>query len=154
MSFSIVGVRSALVEKRAAHIHRRLDHGLMNAGAAALVGNHDFSAFRSSECQAKSAVRRLMRVAVERDGDFVSIEVTANAFLHHMVRNIAGLLIAIGQGERAPEWAREVLESRDRTSGHVTAPAEGLYFWSVEYPEVFGLPARPGRYPLLRGDPL
>ncbi len=75
-----------------------------------------------------------------REGDFVGIEVTANAFLHHMVRNIAGLLIAIGQGERPVEWAKEVLESRDRTRGHVTAPAEGLYFWSVEYPEVFGLP--------------
>ena len=134
------GVRSALVDKRAAHIHRPLDHERMNAATAALVGTHDFSAFRSSECQAKSATRRLMQLSVERYGDFVTMEVTGNAFLHHMVRNIAGLLIAIGQGEREPSWAREVLESRDRTSGHVTAPAEGLYFWSVEYPEVFGLP--------------
>jgi tRNA pseudouridine38-40 synthase len=133
-------VRSALAEKRAAHIHRRLDHELMQAATGALVGNHDFSAFRSSECQAKSPVRRLTRLTVERDGDFVAIEVTANAFLHHMVRNIAGLLIAIGHGERAPEWSRQVLDSRDRTSGHVTAPSEGLYFWSVEYPAVFGLP--------------
>jgi tRNA pseudouridine38-40 synthase len=132
--------RSALAEKRAAHIHRPLDHERMNAATAALIGNHDFSAFRSSECQAKSPVRRLTRLIVERDGDWVAIEVTANAFLHHMVRNIAGLLIAIGQGEREPAWARDVLESRDRTRGHVTAPAEGLYFWSVEYPEVFGLP--------------
>jgi tRNA pseudouridine38-40 synthase len=116
----------------------------MAAAAGALVGHHDFSAFRSSECQAKSPIRRLTRLTVDRDGDFVGIEVTANAFLHHMVRNIAGLLIAIGQGERPPEWARQVLESRDRTSGHVTAPAEGLYFWSVEYPEVFGLPIRAG----------
>ena len=133
-------VRSALVEKRATHIHRALDHERMQAATAALVGNHDFSAFRSSECQAKSPIRRLTRLVVERDGDFVSIEVTANAFLHHMVRNIAGLLIAIGQGERPVAWSRQVLDSRDRTSGHVTAPAEGLYFWSVEYPEVFGLP--------------
>lgn len=135
-------VRSALVEKRATHIRRALDHERMAAATGALLGSHDFSAFRSSECQAKSPVRRLTRLTVEREGDFVAIEVTANAFLHHMVRNIAGLLIAVGQGERRPEWAREVLESRDRTSGHVTAPAEGLYFWSVEYPEVFGLPAR------------
>jgi tRNA pseudouridine38-40 synthase len=133
-------VRSALVEKRAAQIHRPLDHERMAAATGALIGNHDFSAFRSSECQAKSPIRRLTRLTVEREGDFVAIEVTANAFLHHMVRNIAGLLLAIGQGERPPEWARQVLESRDRTSGHVTAPAEGLYFWSVEYPEVFGLP--------------
>jgi tRNA pseudouridine38-40 synthase len=133
-------VRSSLVEKRAAHIHRPLDHERMQAATGALIGNHDFSAFRSSECQAKSAIRRLTRLTVERAGDFVTIEVTANAFLHHMVRNIAGLLIAIGQGERPPEWSRQVLESRDRTSGHVTAPPEGLYFWNVEYPEVFGLP--------------
>ena len=134
------GVRSALVEKRVAHIHRPLDHERMSAATSALIGTHDFSAFRSSECQAKSPIRRLTRLSVVRDGDYIAIEVTANAFLHHMVRNIAGLLIAIGQGERAPEWARQVLESRDRTRGHVTAPAEGLYFWSVEYPEVFGLP--------------
>jgi tRNA pseudouridine38-40 synthase len=138
-------VRSALVDRRAAHLHRPLDHERMNAATAALVGTHDFSAFRSSECQAKSPVRRLTRLAVERDGDFITIEVTGNAFLHHMVRNIAGLLIAIGQGEQEPGWAQEVLESRDRTRGHVTAPAEGLYFWSVEYPEVFGLPAQPPR---------
>ena len=134
------GVRSALVEKRVAHIHRPLDHERMSAATSALIGTHDFSAFRSSECQAKSPIRRLTRLSVARDGDYIAIEVTANAFLHHMVRNISGLLIAIGQGERASEWARQVLESRDRTRGHVTAPAEGLYFWSVEYPEVFGLP--------------
>ena len=137
-------VRSALVEKRAAHIHRALDHERMQAATSALIGSHDFSAFRSSVCQAKSPIRRLTRLNVERDGDLVAIEVTANAFLHHMVRNIAGLLIAIGQGERPPEWSRQVLQSRDRTSGHVTAPAEGLYFWSVEYPEVFGLPIYAG----------
>jgi tRNA pseudouridine38-40 synthase len=137
------GVRSALVEKRAAHLHRPLDHERMAAAAPALIGSHDFSAFRSSECQAKTAIRRLTHLSVERSGDFVTIDVTANAFLHHMVRNIVGLLIGIGQGERGPAWAREVLESRDRTKGHVTAPAEGLYFWSVEYPEVFGLPTRP-----------
>ena len=133
-------VRSALVGKHATHIHRRLDHERMNAATGALIGSHDFSAFRSSECQSDSPIRRLTRLTVARDGDFVAIDVTANAFLHHMVRNIAGLLIAIGQGERPVEWAAEVLESRDRTRGHVTAPAEGLYFWSVEYPEAFGLP--------------
>jgi tRNA pseudouridine38-40 synthase len=135
-------VRSALVEKRAAHIHRALDHERMNAATQWLIGSHDFSAFRSSECQAKSAIRRLTRLTVGRTGDFVTMEVSANAFLHHMVRNIAGLLIAIGQGERDPTWAREVLQSRDRTRGHVTAPAEGLYFWSVDYPEFFELPTR------------
>jgi tRNA pseudouridine38-40 synthase len=136
-------VRSALVEKRAAHVHRPLDHERMRAGAPALIGEHDFSAFRSSECQARSTVRRLTRLDVERNADWIVIEVTANAFLHHMVRNIAGLLIAIGQGDQSPAWAREVLESRDRTRGGVTAPPEGLYMWAIDYPAAFGLPVPP-----------
>ena len=97
-------VRSALIEKRATHIHRPLDHERMQRGCARRSsGEHDFSAFRSSECQAKSTIRRLTRLTVERDGDWVVIEVTANAFLHHMVRNIVGVLIAIGRGEQARE---------------------------------------------------
>ncbi|HVY82076.1 MAG TPA: tRNA pseudouridine(38-40) synthase TruA [Steroidobacteraceae bacterium] len=133
-------VRSALVEKRAAQLHRPLDHERMRAAAAAFIGEHDFSAFRSSECQAKSTVRRLTRMTVERAGDWIAVEVTANAFLHHMVRNLVGVLLEIGRGEQPVEWARHVLESRDRTQGGVTAPAEGLYMWSVEYPAAFGLP--------------
>jgi tRNA pseudouridine38-40 synthase len=134
-------VRSAHAEKHAAQIHRPLDHERMSAATPHLIGTHDFSAFRSSECQAKSPIRRLTHLSVDRRDDWIAIEVTGNAFLHHMVRNIAGLLIAIGQGEREPLWAREVLESKDRASGHVTAPAEGLYFWGVAYPEAFGLPS-------------
>ncbi len=133
-------VRSPLAAGRAAWIHRPLDHERMRAAAGALVGEHDFSALRSSECQARSPVRRLARLDVERDGDWVMIEVAANAFLHHMVRNIAGLLIEVGLGDAAPEWAREVLESRDRTRGAATAPPEGLYLWAVDYPVAFGLP--------------
>lgn len=133
-------VRSALTEKRAAHIRRSLDHERMREGAAWLVGEHDFSAFRSSECQAHSTVRRVARLEVERDGDWIMVEVTANAFLHHMVRNFVGTLLAIGRGDERPEWAREVLESRDRTRAGVTAPPEGLYLWSVQYPDAFGLP--------------
>ena len=135
------GYRSALMARRAAHIHRPLDHERMNAAAQLLLGTHDFSAFRSSECQAKSPVRRLSALNVVRQGNLILLDVTANAFLHHMVRNLVGLLMAIGQGEREPQWATEVLESRDRTRGHVTAPAEGLYFWGVEYPDFFGLPS-------------
>ena len=97
--------------------------------AARLIGEHDFSAFRSSECQARSPIRRLERLSVERRGDWVSIEVTANAFLHHMVRNIVGLLLAVGRGEAPPEWAGEVLAGRDRTRSAATAPAAGLYLW-------------------------
>jgi tRNA pseudouridine38-40 synthase len=136
-------VRSALAEKRATHVHRPLDHERMREGSLALIGEHDFSAFRSSECQARSTTRRLTRLTVDRDGDWVVMEVTANAFLHHMVRNIAGLLIAIGHGDREPRWAREVLDGRDRTRGGVTAPPEGLYMWGIDYPAAFGLPVAP-----------
>jgi len=133
--------RSALTARRAAWIHRALDHERMQQAAPALVGEHDFSAFRSSECQAKSPIRRLERLSVERRGDWVTIEATANAFLHHMVRNIAGLLLAVGRHEAPPEWAREVLEGRDRTRGAATAPAAGLYLLAVRYPAAFDLPA-------------
>jgi tRNA pseudouridine38-40 synthase len=132
--------RSALSAARAAWITRPLDEERMAAAAAYLLGEHDFSAFRSSECQAKSPVRRLTRLAVERRGDWIVIEAVANAFLHHMVRNIAGLLIAIGKGDEPPDRARAVLVGRDRTRNAATAPAAGLYLWEVQYPAAFGLP--------------
>ena len=132
--------RSALAERRAAWIYRPLDQGRMSEAAAHLCGHHDFSAFRSSECQSNSPFRRVERLSVERQGDWILIDVTANAFLHHMMRNIVGLLIEIGRGEAPPSWAREVLEGRDRARGAPTAPADGLYLWDVRYPEAFGLP--------------
>ena len=132
--------RSALSAHRAAWIHRPLDHERMGAAACALLGEHDFSALRSSECQAKSPVRRMESLTVERRGDWVIIEATANAFLHHMMRNIAGLLIAIGRGDAPPQWAQEVLQGRDRTRGAATAPAAGLYLMAVRYPSAFALP--------------
>jgi tRNA pseudouridine38-40 synthase len=132
--------RSALCAARAAWVTRTLDEGRMAEAATHLVGEHDFSAFRSSECQARSPIRRLTRLAVERRGDWIAIEAEANAFLHHMVRNIAGLLIAVGKGDEPPDWARSVLEGRDRTRGAATAPAGGLYLREVCYPQAFGLP--------------
>jgi tRNA pseudouridine38-40 synthase len=139
--------RSALYAARAAWVTRALDARAMAEAAALLVGEHDFSAFRSSECQAKSPVRRLTRLAVERRGDWIVIEAVANAFLHHMVRNIAGLLIAVGKGDERPGWARTVLEGRDRTRSAATAPAAGLCLWEVLYPAAFGLPAPPPQGP-------
>lgn len=135
--------RSALAAGRVAWIHRPLQVEPMTRAAAQLIGTHDFSAFRAAECQARSPVRRLEQLSVRREGDWVLIEATANAFLHHMVRNIAGLLIAIGRGDRPPGAAGEVLASRDRRSNAATAPAAGLYFWSVRYPAAFGLPGAP-----------
>ena len=132
--------RSALTVGRAAFIYRPLQVEPMQEAARLLVGTHDFSAFRAAQCQARSPVRNLLQLQVQRSGDFLILEVTANAFLHHMVRNIAGLLIHIGQGEAAPPWAAEVLASRDRRAAPATAPAGGLYLWRVQYPAVFGLP--------------
>jgi tRNA pseudouridine38-40 synthase len=133
--------RPALSARRAAWVWRALDATLMAEAAGFLIGEHDFSAFRSVECQAKSPVRRLQRLDVARHGDWVVIEATANAFLHHMMRNIAGLLIAIGKGKAPPAWAREVLEGRERARSAATAPSAGLYLWEVRYPAAFALPA-------------
>lgn len=137
--------RSALCVRRATFVHRPLDLHRMIEAAPALCGEHDFSSFRSSECQAHSPIRRLERLEVIREGEWITIEATANAFLHHMMRNIVGLLIEVGRGEREPSWAHEVLAARDRRVGAPTAPADGLYLWSVRYPAAFSLPtAGPG----------
>ena len=134
--------RSGLHRDRAVWVHRPLDVQLMQQAARDLVGTHDFSSYRALGCQAKSPVRNLYYLKVMRDGERVSIEVGANAFLHHMVRNIAGVLMAIGRGDRPVEWAREILALRDRTQGGVTAPAQGLYLTRVDYPAEFGIPPR------------
>lgn len=133
--------RSALADKRAAVIFKPLNHQRMAEAASYLRGHYDFSAFRSSECQSRSPIRRLEHLTVERSGEWVIIEATANAFLHHMMRNIAGLLIEVGKGDAPASWALEVREGLDRTKGAPTAPAEGLYFWDVRYPEAFNLPS-------------
>ncbi len=136
------GTRAALAAGRATFIHRPLDAVRMQAAAAWLLGEHDFSAFRAAQCQARTPVRRLRELSVERQGDWILIRAAANAFLHHMVRNIAGLLIAVGRGRAPAEWAREVLASRDRTQGAATAPPDGLYFWRVQYGPAYRLPIR------------
>ncbi len=132
--------RPALLRDRVCWQHRPLDVEAMGAAAAHLIGEHDFSSFRAMACQAKHPVRTIHRLDVTRSGDYIHIDVTANAFLHHMVRNIAGVLMAVGEGDRHPDWAAELLLARDRRVGGVTAPAAGLYLVSVEYPERFGFP--------------
>jgi tRNA pseudouridine38-40 synthase len=132
--------RPAIDQHRVCWSHAPLDAELMAAAALALIGEHDFSAFRAAECQSRSPVRRVEAIEVRRLGAYVTIEIRANAFLHHMVRNIAGVLIRIGSGEAAVGWAREVLEGRDRRLGGVTAPPAGLYLLGVSYPAEFGLP--------------
>lgn len=133
-------VRPTYLARRVTHEYRPLDVARMRAAAAHLVGRHDFSSFRAAECQAKSPVRELRTLEVERHGDFVHLHAHANAFLQHMVRNIVGVLAAVGAGERDPGWVCEVLEARDRTRGGVTAPPDGLYLRDIEYPESCGLP--------------
>jgi tRNA pseudouridine38-40 synthase len=132
--------RSALAQGRAMWVYQPLQVEPMTEAARMLIGTHDFSAFRAAECQAKSPVRNLMQLAVQRSGDFVVVEVTANAFLHHMVRNIVGMLIHVGRGEAPPARAAELLAARDRRLAPATAAAAGLYLWRVHYPPVFGLP--------------
>jgi tRNA pseudouridine38-40 synthase len=133
-------LRPTFLADRVTWEYRPLDERRMAHAAQFLVGEHDFSSFRSYACQAKSPVRVLHRFDVRREGPFVFLEVEANGFLHHMIRNMAGVLASIGAGEQAPEWAREVLDHRDRVQGGVTAPSHGLYFTGVAYPAEFGLP--------------
>ena len=135
--------RSALVAGRAGWWPVALDAPAMHEAAQALIGEHDFSAFRDSECQSNTPMRRLDRIDVARKGEFVVIDVVGNAFLHHMVRNITGVLAEIGQGRRPVAWSREVLDSRDRKRGGMTVPACGLYFIGPEYPAEFAVPKPP-----------
>lgn len=123
--------------------YRPLDVNRMQAAANLLLGEHDFSAYRAQACQAKSAVRTLRRLTVWRDGHLVGFEVEANAFLYHMVRNLVGVLTAIGAGKAEPAWAAQVLAGRDRTKGGVTAAPDGLYLLEVQYPPEFDIPSPP-----------
>lgn len=126
-------LRSALWDKRATWYYRPLDASLMHIAAQHLLGEHDFSSFRSSQCESKTPMREVHEIAVSRDGDFVVIDIQANAFLHHMVRNIAGMLMEVGSGLRKPEAVLEVLGARERRLAGETAAPEGLYLTKVLY---------------------
>ncbi|MGI9304866.1 MAG: tRNA pseudouridine(38-40) synthase TruA [Gammaproteobacteria bacterium] len=141
-------VRPALLRDKVCWERKPLDATLMQRAGRVLLGEHDFSSFRALACQAKNPVRTIHELEVSRQDDFVYIDVRANAFLHHMVRNIAGALMAIGTGERPVAWARELLAVRDRTRGGVTANAAGLYLVAVEYDPKYGVNL-PERLPTL-----
>jgi tRNA pseudouridine38-40 synthase len=126
--------------------HRPLDADAMNRAALHLIGQHDFSAFRAAECQAKSPVKELRRAHVERRGDYLLCDFQADGFLHHMVRNLMGSLIQVGAGARPPEWMGEILESRDRTRAAPTFDAAGLYLAHIRYPAHFALPESSDRW--------
>lgn len=133
--------RSALQRDHMVWYHYPLDEKLMQEAGQYLVGRHDFSSYRALGCQAKSPVKTVHELQVVRQGDRVAIEIHANAFLHHMVRNIAGVLMTIGRGQQPPVWAQKVLSYKDRTLGGVTAKPQGLYLTQVDYPVEFELPA-------------
>ena len=120
---------------------RPLDAARMSRAARSLLGEHDFTSYRAKSCQAQSPVRNVMRLSVERHHEHVIMVIEANAFLHHMVRNIAGVLMAIGRGRQAIGWELEVLDAKSRERGGVTAAPHGLYLVGVNYPETYGLPA-------------
>lgn len=134
-------VRPALQRQYLSWERLPLDADAMHRAAQALVGEHDFSAFRAIHCQAPHARRTLQHIGVRRDGDVVEVEVQANAFLHHMVRNIVGSLLPVGRGEAGVGWPGELLAGRDRTVAGPTAPSDGLVFVGPLYPADCGLPA-------------
>lgn len=132
--------RSALERDRAFWVLQPLDLGRMQAAAAALVGEHDFTSFRAVACQAKSPVRRVLYLDLQESEGLIELRTGANGFLQHMVRNIVGVLVAIGRGEAPVDWTGELLAVRDRTLGGVTAPPQGLFFERADYPAEFALP--------------
>ncbi len=136
-------MRPAILEQGITHIHRPLNEHLMHEAAQALLGEQDFSAFRAALCQSKTPFRNVTNVTVSRHGAFVVVDISANAFLHHMVRNIVGSLVEIGSGHQPVEWIATLLAGRDRTLSAATAKPNGLYLVKVDYPDAFGLPEQP-----------
>jgi tRNA pseudouridine38-40 synthase len=131
---------SALVAHQVTWSSRKLNLDWMREGAKYLIGQQDFTSFRATQCQAKSPVRTIHHLHLVRRGDLIILEVQANAFLHHMVRNIVGVLMTVGTGDKPAEWVADVLAARDRSKGAVTAKPYGLYLVSVDYPEEFNIP--------------
>jgi tRNA pseudouridine38-40 synthase len=133
-------VRPALLAGRVGWFHQPLDIEAMRQAAAHLIGEHDFSAFRAAECQAKSPVKHLYCADIAMNGDCIAFDFHANAFLHHMIRNIVGTLVYVGKGNHPPAWMKELLAARDRTRAAPTFAPDGLYFAGVEYDPVWQLP--------------
>lgn len=140
-------VRPAIGVSQYAWCRHKLDADKMHRAAQLLKGKHDFSAFRSAGCSAQHAVREVTNISVTRQEDVVTIDIAANAFLYHMVRNIAGSLIAVGVGEQSHQWFADVFHGRDRKAAGVTAEAQGLCFMSVRYDPKYDIPDNPEAFP-------
>ncbi|WP_415888484.1 tRNA pseudouridine(38-40) synthase TruA [Neptuniibacter sp. SY11_33] len=133
-------VKPAILPKGITWTYKQMDVERMQEAASYLVGEHDFTSYRAVGCQAHSPVRTVKQLDVYQSGHLIVLDVRANAFLHHMIRNFAGVLMSVGCGEADPIWAKEVLDAKDRRQGGVTAPPYGLYFVDAKYPDEFDLP--------------
>jgi tRNA pseudouridine38-40 synthase len=142
-------VAPALLSGKVGWFHAPLDVARMQVAASTLLGEHDFSAFRAAECQAKSPLKQLRQADVRRRGDLIDLTFTADAFLHHMVRNIVGALVYVGAGRHSVEQFAEIFNSRDRARAAPTFSPDGLYLWQIEYDERFAIPRTGNRHPIL-----
>ncbi len=134
-------VRPAMIGDSVTWSKYRFDVKSMSAAAQHLVGKHDFTSFRATQCQSKSPVREIEYIRFVQNGAFVIMEIKANAFLHHMVRNIIGSLIDVGRGAKPIDWVKDVLAKRNRCAASATAPPTGLYFVGVAYPPDYNFPS-------------
>lgn len=133
-------IRPALLRNNVTWHYRDLQVDRMQEGANHLIGEHDFSSYRGISCQSRTPMREIFSITLKRQSCWISLEICANSFLHHMVRNIVGVLLAIGEGKRDPSWAHDVLLAKDRTQGGITAPSSGLYMTKVTYPAHYNIP--------------
>jgi len=144
-------VRSALLQGQVHWHYKALDAQVMQEAAQCLLGELDFSSFRGAACQSSTPMRYVNHVRVVREDDFIWVDIKANAFLLHMVRNIVGSLFEVGEGLRDVAWLRQVLEQKDRKAAGITASADGLYLFEVDYPEQYALPKSPWLIPFIKG---
>ncbi|MBF0265937.1 MAG: tRNA pseudouridine(38-40) synthase TruA [Gammaproteobacteria bacterium] len=133
-------VRPAILSKLVSWENRPLELDRMIAASKYLLGEHDFNAYRTVHCQSNNPVKTIYELDIHQDGSYYYFDIEANAFLHHMVRNIVGVLCAIGYNDKEPEWAKEVLDSKDRCQGGKTASGEGLYLVRIGYDKDYGFP--------------
>tara|TARA_R110000772_G_scaffold42382_3_gene98470 strand:+ start:2105 stop:2911 length:807 start_codon:yes stop_codon:yes gene_type:complete len=145
-------VRSAILQGLVTPHFFKLDAAAMQVASQYLLGERDFSSFRGAGCQSTTAMRNVQDIKIECSGDFIWVDIKANAFLLHMVRNIVGALMEVGEGRRQPEWIQQLLASKDRREAGITAPSDGLYLVEVEYPEQYKLPKMPWNLPFIKSS--
>jgi tRNA pseudouridine38-40 synthase len=133
-------LRPAILAKGVTWTYKKLNVDAMKKAAEIFLGTHDFTSFRAVGCQANTPIRTVLNFDVRQLGHYIVLDIRANAFLHHMIRNFAGVLMTIGAGEKPVSWSKQVLDAKDRCQGGITAPPDGLYFVDAQYPDVFNVP--------------